>query len=128
VGGADMAIGSRFSNEGVLLDYPFLKIVCNRGFHLLAKILLNISIRDVTNNLKLMKSEVAANINIEYHDFSANAETGLKPILQGYHVEEVPISWINRSIDMGASNFNLLRTGHNYVKLLCKLFFRYRRK
>ena len=29
------AIGSRFSHESVLINYPFAKIVANRAFHLL---------------------------------------------------------------------------------------------
>ena len=122
--GADVAIGSRFSRESVLLNYPFTKILANRAFHFLARLLFRKNLRDVTNNLKLMKKEVAKNLHLESDDFAANAETGLQPILQGYHVVEVPISWINRSIDMGISSFNLGKTGPNYFKV----FWRYARK
>ncbi len=122
--GADIAIGSRFSRKSVLLNYPFTKIIANRGFHILARLLLKKPFRDVTNNLKLMKKNVAKNINIESNDFAANAETGLKPILLGYKAEEVPISWINRSIDMGFSSFNLVNTGPNYIIVFFKLFWR----
>src|SRR5207249_1165328 len=34
--GYDVVVGSRFSRHSVLLNYPFLKIVANRGFQLLA--------------------------------------------------------------------------------------------
>ena len=122
--GADVAIGSRFSRNSVLLNYPFTKILANRTFHILARVLFRKDLRDLTNNLKLMRQEVARNIHLESDDFAANAETGLQPLLLGYKVVEVPISWINRSVDMGFSSFNLNSTGPNYLKVLFRLFFR----
>jgi dolichol-phosphate mannosyltransferase len=122
--GADVAIGSRFSRESVLLNYPFTKIIANRVFHIIARILFWRYLRDLTNNLKLMKQEVARNLNLESDDFAANAETGLQPLLLGYKVVEVPISWINRSVDMGFSSFNLNQTGPNYLKVFSRLFVR----
>ena len=122
--GADVAIGSRFSRESVLLNYAFTKILANRGFHILANLLLGKHFRDATNNLKLMRKEVVKSLVLEADDFAANAETGLQPILLGYKVEEVPISWINRSVDMGFSSFNLMNTGPNYFIVLFRLVFR----
>ncbi len=122
--GAEVAIGSRFSRDSVLLNYPFTKILANRGFHILARILFRKDLRDLTNNLKLMKKEVARNLHLESDDFAANAETGLQPLLLGYKVVEVPISWINRSADMGFSSFNLVNTGPNYLKVFFRLFVR----
>jgi dolichol-phosphate mannosyltransferase len=122
--GADVAIGSRFSRESVLLNYAFTKIIANRGFHILANLLLGKRFRDATNNLKLMRKEVLKNLVLEADDFAANAETGLQPILLGYDVQEIPISWINRSVDMGFSSFNLLNTGPNYFIVLFRLIFR----
>jgi ubiquinone/menaquinone biosynthesis C-methylase UbiE len=122
--GADVAIGSRFSRDSVLLNYPFTKILANRAFHILARILFRKDLRDLTNNLKLMKQEVARNLHLESDDFAANAETGLQPLLLGYKVVEVPISWINRSADMGFSSFNLVNTGPNYLKVFYRLLVR----
>jgi dolichol-phosphate mannosyltransferase len=122
--GSDVAIGSRFSRESVLLNYAFTKIIANRGFHILANIFLGKHFRDVTNNLKLMRREVLDELVLESDDFAANAETGLQPILLNYNVKEVPISWINRSLDMGVSSFNLLNTGPNYFVVLFKLIIR----
>jgi dolichol-phosphate mannosyltransferase len=122
--GADVAVGSRFSRESVLLNYAFTKILANRSFHILANLLLGKRFRDATNNLKLMRKEVLKNLALEADDFAANAETGLQPILLGYNVKEVPISWINRSVDMGFSSFNLMNTGPNYFVVLFRLVFR----
>jgi len=122
--GADVAVGSRFSRESVLLNYAFTKILANRGFHILAKLLLGKHLRDATNNLKLMRKKVLKGLVLESNDFAANAETGLQPILLDYKVTEVPISWINRSIDMGFSSFNLFDTGLSYFSVLFRLFYR----
>ena len=122
--GTDVAIGSRFSRNSILLNYAFTKILANRAFHIIANILVGKKFRDVTNNLKLMKIDVVKKLHIESEGFSANAETGLKPILMGYNVQEVPISWINRSLDMGFSSFNLVKTGPGYFFTLFRLLLR----
>jgi dolichol-phosphate mannosyltransferase len=96
------------------LNYPFFKIFCNRSFHLLVNLFLPCRIRDISNNLKLYRAEILKNLNIEQNHFAANVETGLKPILAGYDVCEVPISWINRTIDMGNSSFKIVKIAPHY--------------
>ena len=123
--GVDVAVGSRFSRESVLLNYPFKKIVANRCFHLLFNLLFWNRHRDLTNNLKLMKREVVEHLDLESPHFSVNAETGLKPVLMGYRVREVPISWINRSSDMGVSSFKIAKVGGGYARVLGKLLLNY---
>jgi dolichol-phosphate mannosyltransferase len=119
--GYDVVVGSRFSRRSVLLNYPFQKIVANRGFHLLAQILLLRRFRDLTNNLKLMRREVVDRLLLKEPGFAVNAETGLQPLLMGCSIQEVPISWINRTPDMGASSFRLVRVGGGYWRVLRRL-------
>lgn len=119
--GYDVVVGSRFSRHSVLLNYPIQKIIANRGFHFLARILfLRGDIRDLTNNLKLMRREVAENLQLTQPGFAINAETGLQPLLMGYSVKEVPISWINRTPDMGISSFRLVKVGGGYWQVLLR--------
>jgi dolichol-phosphate mannosyltransferase len=124
VDGYDVVVGSRFSRHSVLLNYPFLKIVANRGFHLLARLLLWRNFRDLTNNLKLMRREVVANMQLRQPGFAVNAETGLQPLILGYRVKEVPISWINRSPEMGTSSFRLIRVGGGYWRVLFDIWLK----
>jgi dolichol-phosphate mannosyltransferase len=119
--GRDGAIGSRFSHESVLINYPFMKIVANRGFHWLARLLLRKPVRDSSNNLKLYRAEILKKLSITRPDFAANAETGLKPILAGYDIQEVPISWINRTDGMGDSSFRVARFAPSYFSALFRL-------
>jgi hypothetical protein len=99
-----------------------LKIVANRAFHTLAILLLGYRIRDVTNNLKIMRREVVADLRLQQPGFAVNAETGLQPILLGYSVKQVPISWINRTPGMGSSSFRLARVGGGYWRVLVGLW------
>jgi len=124
VEGYDVVVGSRFSRHSVLLNYPFFKIVANRGFHLLARLILWRKFRDLTNNLKLMRREVVLNMRLREPGFAVNAETGLQPLILGYRVKEVPISWINRSPEMGASSFRLVRVGGGYWRVLLGIWLR----
>lgn len=122
------AIGSRFSHESVLINYPFAKIVANRAFHLLVRLAVRRPVRDISNNLKLYRAEVIDGLEIRRPDFGANAETGLQPILAGHDIREVPISWINRTDDMGASDFRIFRFAPSYLLALVDLVRAVRRK
>jgi GT2 family glycosyltransferase len=119
--GYDGAIGSRFTHESIMMNYPFAKILCNRTFHFLANVALSCHVHDVSNNLKLYRAEILKTVGIEQPHFAANAEIGLRPILAGYRIKEVPISWINRAHDMGASSFYLPTVAPGYVWALWKL-------
>jgi SAM-dependent methyltransferase len=120
--GYDLVCGSRFSRHGVLLNYPWKKIVANRGFHALAQLLFRRRFRDLTNNLKLIRREVIEQLALTQPGFAVNAETGLQPLLMGYKVKEVPISWINRTPDMGVSSFRLAKVGGGYWQVLFTLW------
>jgi dolichol-phosphate mannosyltransferase len=125
VEGYDVIIGSRFSRHSVLLNYPFLKIMANRAFHAVAVLLFGRRIRDVTNNLKIMRGEVVRDMRLRQPGFAVNAETGLQPLVLGYSVKQVPISWINRTPGMGISSFRLINAGGGYWKVLIGLWLRH---
>jgi SAM-dependent methyltransferase len=122
------AIGSRFSHESVLINYPFAKIIANRAFHVLVRLALHRPVRDISNNLKLYRAEIFKEVDIRRPDFGANAETGLQPIAAGHDIQEVPISWINRTDDMGASDFRIFRFAPSYLRALADLVRVIRRK
>ena len=122
--GFDVIVGSRFSRHSILLNYPFQKIVANRGFHCLAQLVLLRRFRDLTNNLKLMRRDVAERLQFTQPGFAVNAETGLQPVLMGCKIKEVPISWINRTPDMGMSSFRLARVGGGYWQVLWGLWLK----
>jgi hypothetical protein len=66
-------------------------------------------------------------MNITQDGFAANAETGLRPLLEGRDVKEVPIAWINRSADMGVSTFRVARVAPGYAMALARMLRGYYR-
>jgi dolichol-phosphate mannosyltransferase len=122
--GYDVAVGSRFSRRSVLLNYPLSKIVANRAFHTLAQVILFARFRDLTNNLKLMRREVLKDLILLEPGFAINAEMGLQPLVIGYSMKEVPISWIGRGTDMGTSSFRVFKVGGGYWRVLRGLWMR----
>lgn len=122
--GRDGAIGSRFSYESVLVNYPFFKILCNRACHVLVNLAVLRGVRDISNNLKLYRAEILKTLDIEEPHFAANLETGLKPLLAGYDIVEVPISWIDRTPGMGVSSFRIVRVAPGYARVLLRMIAR----
>ena len=125
--GCDGAIGSRFSHDSVLLNYPAGKLLGNRAFHALVRLLVRRRIRDVSNNLKLYRGDLLRDLEITQDGFAANAETGLAPILAGADIREVPIAWINREAEMGVSSFKVLRVAPGYAIALARMLATARR-
>lgn len=119
--GKDGAIGSRFSHQSILVNYPLAKIVANRAFHLLLRLLLGHKVRDLSNNLKLYRADVVRELRITEPGFAANAEIGIQPLLAKRDIEEVPMSWVDRAPDMGTSAFHVARAGPGYVRVLARL-------
>jgi hypothetical protein len=72
----------------------------------------------------LYRAEILKNTEIEEANFAANVETGLKPLLAGYDIEEVPVSWINRTVEMGHSSFRILNVAPNYFVSLVRIVWK----
>ena len=119
--GKDGAIGSRFSHDSILVNYPLAKILANRSFHLLLRRVTHLPVRDISNNLKLYRRTILDDLDIVEDGFAANAEIGLAPFLNGYGVEEIPISWIDRTPEMGRTSFNILKAAPGYWRVLMRV-------
>jgi len=113
----DGVIGSRFIKKGSLVGYPIIKKIMNFTFHILVRNIFRIKQKDLTNNFKLYKAHIFKELPWVSKGYSINAETGIFPILAGYYIGEVPVSWIKRDLQMGKSKFSLLRSGLGYIKV-----------
>ena len=128
-GGCDGVIGSRFTKGGRLISYPFFKKIMNRAFHAVVKTVFNVKQADISNNFKLYKSDIFRQLPWHSNDYAMNAETGLLPILAGYRIKEVPITWVGRTNRMGKSKFHIAKVGGSYIGViaLARKFLRSRR-
>ncbi|MDD3906362.1 MAG: glycosyltransferase family 2 protein [Candidatus Omnitrophica bacterium] len=117
-GGCDGVIGSRFVEGSRIVGYSTAKMFANRAFHFVVGMLFGIRQKDLSNNFKLYRREIIEKMPWKSDDFAINAETGILPILSGYKVCEVPVSWIGRGTGEGKSKFKLLKVGLGYIKVI----------
>lgn len=110
--GYDGVYGSRYMGGGHIEGYPKLKRISNRLYHFFVSNLLNIKLKDLTNNFKLIKAEILRNAEWKSNDFAINAELGIFPIIRGYKIAEVPVSWIQRTA--GKSTFKVFKLMPSY--------------
>ncbi|OGG03295.1 hypothetical protein A2W14_02830 [Candidatus Gottesmanbacteria bacterium RBG_16_37_8] len=123
IGEFDGIIGSRFIRKNSLVSYPPLKRVVNRLYHHLARILLKIPNSDLTNNFKLYRTSLVKRIYplLTASDFACNAELGFYPVLMHARITEIPVSWQERTKQMGLSKFKILKVGPSYLKVFIHL-------
>jgi len=116
--GCDGVIGSRFIKGGRLIGYPRMRLFTNSLYHFFVRRFFRITQNDLTNNFKLYKREIFRDFPWKSNDFSMNAETGLLPILWGYRIHEVPVSWVQRKTHMGRSKLNACRHSWGYITVI----------
>lgn len=116
----DGVVGSRFMPKGSRKRYPFMKLIANRAYHLLAQKMLGIPHYDLTNNFKLYTRSLVNRMAplLTSGDFAINAELGYYPVVLGQSIGEVPVGWHERSATMGLSKFKILRVAPSYCKIL----------
>jgi glycosyltransferase involved in cell wall biosynthesis len=90
---ADMVIGRKTRREEA-----FHRILLSRGFHLLAKLLFGIELRDIDCGFRLIRKRVVATVLDSVHDlpYSFWAEFTILSNFNGFRIVEVPISHHSR--------------------------------
>src|SRR5574337_1070045 len=122
--GYDIAYGSRFTEGGGTDGYPHAKMIANRTFNNLVRLLFGIRHKDVTNAFKAYRREVLEGIgidNLEANGFDLTVEVPLKAHIMGFTSAEVPVTWHGRK--RGEAKLRLSENGTKYGKRLLSLFF-----
>lgn len=121
--GSDLVYGSRFVSGGRVEEYPPLKLLYNRAYNNLVRLLFGLSARDVTNAFSAYRREVIEEIGVENIDadgFDLTVELPLRAHILGFSSTEVPVSW--RSREAGVSKLDATRKGPQYLRRLAHLF------
>ena len=93
----DAVFGSRFLSSSKVTGYPLVKLLLNRVFNYLVKILLFSNYNDFTNAFKIYKREMLINFKpFVSEDFNIFLELPMKTISRFYKYDIVPISWNGR--------------------------------
>ena len=110
----DAVFGSRFLNKSLIKDYPKFKLILNRIFNYLVKLLFLSRYNDFTNAFKIYRKKTLLNFYpIVSEHFNIFLELPLKLISRDYKYEIIPISWTGRV--KGESKFNLSELGSKYI-------------
>jgi dolichol-phosphate mannosyltransferase len=98
---ADLAIGSRYVAGGGVEDWNAVRRVISRGGSAYARLVLGLSVKDLTAGFKCFRREVLEKIDldaIESRGYAFQVEITYRTIQQGFKVVEVPIVFRDRQV------------------------------
>jgi dolichol-phosphate mannosyltransferase len=116
----DAVFGSRFISGSKVIDYPKKKLILNRIFNIVTKLLFISDYSDFTNAFKIYKkSALLKTFPLVSESFNIFLELPLKIISRKMKYKIIPISWINRK--EGASKFDIkeLRAKYLFTLIYC---------
>ena len=117
----DAVLGSRFLKNSRITNYPILKMVLNRIFNYIVKIIFLSNYNDFTNAFKIYKKKTLKELMPIVSDhFNVFLELPLKIIIRKYKYKIIPISWKGRKI--GVSKFKVSELGSMYIFTLLYCF------
>ena len=117
----DAVLGSRFLKNSRITNYPILKMVLNRIFNYIVKIIFLSNYNDFTNAFKIYKRKTLKELMPIVSDhFNVFLELPLKIIIRKYKYKIIPISWKGRKI--GVSKFKISELGSMYIFTLLYCF------
>ena len=109
----DAIFGSRFIKNSKVINYPRNKLIINRFFNFLVKIVFFNNYNDYTNAFKIYKANVLKSfLPLVSESFNVFLEIPLKTISRGYTFKVVPISWTGRK--KGVAKFKIQELGSKY--------------
>ena len=118
----DAVFGSRFINGSKINNYPKKKLILNRIFNFLVKILFLNNYNDYTNAFKIYKAEVLKSFfPLVSESFNIFLEMPLKVISRNHKFEVIPISWEGRK--QGKAKFDIKELRSKYLFTLFYCFF-----
>jgi dolichol-phosphate mannosyltransferase len=99
--GADLALGSRYVEGGAVRNWGVLRRVVSAGGSFYARVLLGVSVRDLTGGFKCYRRTVLDTIDLDaIHSkgYAFQIETTYRALRQGFSVVEVPITFADREV------------------------------
>jgi dolichol-phosphate mannosyltransferase len=113
-GGADLAIGSRYVQDGKTENWPLDRKIYSKGGALYTKIITWMPVNDPTAGFMCYKREVLDAINLDEISFVGYAfqiEMKFAAWKLGFKFKEVPITFIDRKIGYSKMNKGIIKEG-----------------
>ncbi len=120
---ADVVVGSRSRNRGMVGELPFFKRMVSGGTNWMIRKAFRIPSSDVTSGFRIYSAAGVRSIRGELtsKNFEIAAELLIRARKKGLRIVEVPITFTPRP--RGESKLSFLRSGIGYARLLVRLGF-----
>ena len=104
---ADIVTGTRYNYGGGVYGWNPLRKIISRGANFLASFFLRPGVSDLTGSYRLFKKSTFMKLiqNIKNGGYAFQMEIIIRAVYAGYHVEEVPITFVDRV--MGKSKLGM---------------------
>ena len=116
----DAILGSRFTKNSKVNDYPIQKLILNRIFNLFVSLIFFNKYNDYTNAFKIYKKSTLLEIMpLISESFNIFLEIPLKIISRNYKYKVISINWMGRK--KGESKFKIkeLRSKYLFTLIYC---------
>ncbi len=118
----DAVFGSRFIGGSKIIDYPKKKLILNRIFNIITKLLFFSDYNDFTNAFKIYKrSALLKTFPLVSESFNIFLELPLKIISRKMKYKIIPISWVNRKEGVSKFDIKELRAKYLFTLIYCLL-------
>ena len=101
----DLVIGNRWLKGGGFKNYEKKKLVLNWIFQKLFGLIYSTKIGDLTYGFKIIKKELADNIQWTGELHEIYIETTVRPLKLKYKIEQIPTIWIGRKEGVSKNTF-----------------------
>lgn len=112
--GADLAVGSRYTKGGGLVNWPWDRIALSKGGSLYTRLITWMPVKDPTAGFMCYKKEVLDTINLDEITFVGYAfqiEMKFAAWKLGFKIKEVPIIFKDRTKGISKMNKGIVKEG-----------------
>ena len=118
----DAVLGTRFTKNSIIKDYPFKKLILNRIFNLFVSLIFWNGYNDYTNAFKIYKKDVLKTLMpFVSESFNIFLEIPLKIISRGYSYEIIKINWFGRKKGQAKFQIKELQSKYLFTLFYCYL-------
>lgn len=99
--GADLVLGSRWVPGGRVVNWPKSREIISRGGSTYSRLMLGLRTRDVTGGYRAFRTETLLGIGLDEvasQGYCFQVDLARRAVEAGYHVVEVPITFVDREI------------------------------
>ncbi len=116
----DAVFGSRFIKGSRIIDYPKKKLILNRVFNIITKVLFFSDYNDFTNAFKIYRKNALLNtFPLVSESFNVFLEMPLKIISRKMKYKIIPITWTNRREGISKFDIKELRAKYLFTLIYC---------